>query len=186
MARTDPRPVAGRTATSIDWVSMDAFDAFVASTDPAMIVVTAAADGERAGCLVGFHSQSSIDPRRYSVWLSKANRTYSVAMRASHLGVHFLTTTDFAIAELFGGHSGDDVDKFARVAWESGAGGVPLLTDLPHFFVGHRVGIEDGGGDHVCVTLEVSSEAAPSGAFEPLRLSDATHIVPSHDAGERR
>ena len=115
-----------------DWqvMSMDAFDALVASADPVMIVVTAAADGERAGCLVGFHSQSSIEPRRYAVWLSKANRTYSVAMRASHFGVHFLTYTDLAIAELFGAHSCDDIDKFERLPWEEAAGGVPVLTDL--------------------------------------------------------
>ena len=170
-------------------MSRDAFDALVASADPAMIVVTAAADGERAGCLVGFHSQSSIEPRRYAVWLSKANRTYSVGMRASHFGVHFLTYTDLAIAELFGAHSCDDIDKFARLPWEEGAGGVPVLTDLPHFFVGRRVGIQDNGGDHVCVTLEVTSEPARSDgdeAFEPLRLSSASHIVPSHAADERR
>ena len=45
----------------------------------------------RAGCLVGFHSQSSIDPRQYAVWLSKANHTYPVALRSELFAVHFLT-----------------------------------------------------------------------------------------------
>ena len=39
-----------------------AFDRLMADADPAMIVLTTAAAGERAGCLVGFHSQISIEP----------------------------------------------------------------------------------------------------------------------------
>ena len=34
------------------------FDALVASANAAMVVVTAAAGAQRAGCLVGFHGQS--------------------------------------------------------------------------------------------------------------------------------
>ena len=62
----------------------DPFDSLMASLDPPMVVVTAAAGGERAGCLVGFHSQSSIEPARCCVWLSKANHTYRVALLAAH------------------------------------------------------------------------------------------------------
>ena len=32
-----------------------------------MVVVTAVADEERSGCLVGFHAQSSMDPHGYAV-----------------------------------------------------------------------------------------------------------------------
>lgn len=60
----------------------DAFDSVMASLDAPMAVVTTAVDDERAGCLIGFHAQSSIDPGRYCVWLSKANHTYRVAWRA--------------------------------------------------------------------------------------------------------
>ena len=52
------------------------------STDPALIVVTTTAENESAGCLVGFHGQSSIAPHDYCVWLSKANRTYRVGRAA--------------------------------------------------------------------------------------------------------
>lgn len=38
--------------------------------DHPMYVVTAEADGERAGCLVGYASQCSIQPARFMVWLS--------------------------------------------------------------------------------------------------------------------
>ena len=58
------------------------FDEVVASANGAMVVVTAAVGEDRAGCLVGFHNQTSIEPRRYTVWLSKANHTYRVALLA--------------------------------------------------------------------------------------------------------
>ncbi|MDH6580477.1 flavin reductase [Kitasatospora sp. MAP5-34] len=66
------------------------FDDFTARLDYPVLVVTAAADGARAGCLVGFGSQCSIDPPRFTVWLSKANRTFRVAKRAEFPVVHLL------------------------------------------------------------------------------------------------
>jgi flavin reductase (DIM6/NTAB) family NADH-FMN oxidoreductase RutF len=107
----------------------DAFGAIMASLDSPLVVVTVAAaePGELAGCLVGFHSQSSIEPGEYSIWLSKANHTYRVALRATHVAIHFLTPPDLPLAELFGTRTGDDVDKFADLAYELGPGGVPVL-----------------------------------------------------------
>ena len=158
------------------------FDEVVADADPAMVVVTAAGrDGERAGCLVGFWSQSSIDPRRLALWLSRVNRTYRVALTADHLAVHALTSDDGDVAELFGGHTGDEEDKFTRIAWTRGPGGVPLLARCPHRVVVRRIAVHDDGGDHVCITGE-PVEADSPGPFTPLRLSAATGIVPGHPA----
>ena len=69
----------------------DAFAEIMRSRDADLIIVTTAEAGERAGCLVGFHSQSSMEPERYCVWLSKANHTYRVALRSTHLAIHFLS-----------------------------------------------------------------------------------------------
>ena len=63
---------------------------FAGLLDGPMYVVTAAAARERAGCLVGFAGQCSIEPERHMVWISKANHTYRVATAAGHLGVHLL------------------------------------------------------------------------------------------------
>jgi len=52
-----------------------AFHTLMAALDSPLIVVTTADERERAGCLVEFHGQSSIEPQRYCVWLSKANYT---------------------------------------------------------------------------------------------------------------
>ena len=89
----------------------DHFGTIASSLDAALIVVTAAEGQQRAGCLVGFHSQSSIEPLRYCVWLSKANYTYRVALHSTHLAVHFLTSSDLPLAEWFGTRTGDGVES---------------------------------------------------------------------------
>lgn len=165
-------------------MSDDAFGRLAASLDAPLLVVTTAVDGERAGCLVGFHSQSSIDPERYCVWLSKANHTYRVALRATHLGVHFLTSTDYALAQRFGTLTGDDVDKFDGLAVDNGPAGIPVLRNCPNWFVARRTALLDEGGDHVCVASEpISSRSA--GRFEPLRLAQVSDLQPGHRNEER-
>jgi flavin reductase (DIM6/NTAB) family NADH-FMN oxidoreductase RutF len=71
------------------------FNTLMAALDSPLIVVTTADERERAGCLVEFHAQSSIEPQRYCVWLSKANYTYRVALHSSQLVIHFLTADDY-------------------------------------------------------------------------------------------
>ena len=161
--------------------SADDFNELMASIDRPMLVVTTSAGDAQAGCLVGFHSQCSIEPRRYALWFSKANHTYPVAMRAEMYAAHFLSRDDHDLAELFGGLTGDDVDKFALVDWTEGPSGVPVLTRCANRFVGHRVALVDDGSDHVCVVVE-PVEASSAAPFVPLRLSDAGDIDPGHDA----
>ncbi|HET7277794.1 MAG TPA: flavin reductase family protein [Dermatophilaceae bacterium] len=165
-------------------MSDDAFSALMASVDPPLIVLTTAAEGERAGCLVGFHAQSSITPQHYCVWLSKANHTYRVGLRAAHFVVHFLTAQDLALAERFGTLTGEDTDKFAGVDFTLDDHGVPLLEACPSRIQLERIALLDDGGDHVCLTTRVSS--AHTGAdFVPLRLSGADHLDPGHESQER-
>lgn len=157
------------------------FDDLVAAMDSAMVVVTVASDGDRDGCLVGFHSQASIEPPRYAVWLSKANRTSTLARHAHHLAVHVLGDDQHELAELFGGATGDEVDKLAGVAWEPGPDGVPLLADCPNRFVGRVTERIQGEGDHnlwILDPIDVQAGHAPP----PLRLSAATDIDPGHPA----
>lgn len=161
--------------------SADRFDDLVAAMDTALVVVTVAVGEERDGCLVGFHSQASIDPRRYSVWLSPANRTWRLAEQAEHLAVHVLASDQHDLAALFGGETGDDIDKLARTTWEAGPSGVPLLAACPHRFVGRVVERYHSGGDHVCVVL-APIEASGEGPADALRLRQAGDIEPGHPA----
>jgi flavin reductase (DIM6/NTAB) family NADH-FMN oxidoreductase RutF len=164
----------------------DAFADLVAALDPAMVVVTVAVGDERDGCLVGFHAQCSIDPPRYAVWLSVANRTEELAQRATHLAVHLLGAGQHHLAELFGGETGDDVDKLARCAWTPGPGGVPLLDDCPARIVGRVVESARGHGDHALFVLAIEAAAAGHVPGALLHLAAATDIDPGHDAHERR
>ncbi len=162
----------------------DSFSAMMESLDAELIVVTAADGHERAGCLVGFHSQSSIEPGRYCIWLSKANFTYRVALRATHLGVHFLTMADLDLASRFGSLTGDDVDKFAELGVSDGPGGVPMLPACANRIVARRTALLDEGGDHVCFVTEPVA-VHTEGPFEPLRLSRAPNLVAGHGHQER-
>ncbi len=162
----------------------DAFDDVMASLDTAMAIVTAASGGERAGCLIGFHAQCSIDPPQHAVWLSKANHTYRVALLADHLGIHLLTDADRDLAGRFGTLSGDDGDKFGGLDVEDGPEGVPVLACCPHRIVVRRLALVDVGGDHVCFVTEPVS-ATSAGPFRPLRLAAVTDLDPGHEAGDR-
>ncbi|WP_255360521.1 flavin reductase, partial [Frankia sp. EI5c] len=53
-----------------------AFHDAVSAISYPMAVVTTAVDGERSGCLVGFHTQCGIDPPRYLVCISHNNHTF--------------------------------------------------------------------------------------------------------------
>jgi flavin reductase (DIM6/NTAB) family NADH-FMN oxidoreductase RutF len=147
--------------------------------DYPVFIVTATAGDVRAGCVVGFTTQSSLDPVRFIVCLSKSNRTYRVATGAAHLGVHVVPYDRRDLAELFGGETGDDVDKFGRCEWSPGAFGVPLLDGCPARFVG-RILEKVDAGDHVAFHLEPLEWAnAPS---TPLTFQQTKDIEAGHQA----
>src|SRR5690348_7975758 len=112
-----------------------------------MFIVTARRGDELAGCLVGFATQCSIEPLRFIVCLSDKNRTFRVARDAEVLGVHVVPEGAEDLAELFGSQTGDETDKFARVSWSPGPGGVPILDDCGNWFAG-RILERMPAGDH--------------------------------------
>ena len=158
----------------------ETFNGLVGELDYAMLVVTAGSAGRQAGCLVGFATQASIDPPRFAVYLSEKNRTYRVAREAGVLGVHFLSADDGDLAELFGGVTGDEVDKFERVEWTAGPEGVPLLDRCGNRFAG-RVLERSPAGDHVMFLLEpVAADHAHT--VRPFPFHRAKRLEPGHEA----
>lgn len=158
------------------------FGAFTSGLDYPMFVVTTTDGTERSGCLVGFTTQTSIDPPRFLVCLSDKNHTYRVARGASLLAVHQLAEDQHDLAALFGGETGDEIDKFARCAWRPGPGGVPLLDECPAHIVG-RVLEQRRWGDHVGFHLEpVEAAAEADREDETLTLGDVSDVEPGHEA----
>jgi flavin reductase (DIM6/NTAB) family NADH-FMN oxidoreductase RutF len=155
------------------------FTKLVNQLDYSMMVVTAAADGERAGCLVGFASQVSIDPPRFLVCLSVKNRTFRVAEGAGVLVVHFVTEDDGEWAELFGGETGDEVDKFARCEWHPGPEGAPVVAELENWFAGRVLDRLDFGDHHGFLLEPVEGEAG--GGDSTLTFHRAKRIEPGHE-----
>src|SRR3954447_7295179 len=85
------------------------FNALMGALDYPMFIVTTRVGETRAGCLVGFAGQVSIDPPRFMACLSDKNRTYRVAADgADHLVVHLVPERAVELAELFGGRTGDE------------------------------------------------------------------------------
>ena len=154
------------------------FTKLVSVVDYTLYIVTAAHDGERAGCLIGFASQVSIHPPRFLAGLSRKNRTYRVARDAAALVVHPVPREAEELATLFGGETGDEVDKFARCRWEPGPEGVPVLSDLPNWFAGRVLGRTDFG-DHVGFLLEPVAvqveETSPTLTFRRGRWIEPGH-----------
>lgn len=156
------------------------FTEMTGDLDFPMFVVTAIAGGRRAGCLVGFVTQCSIDPPRLLVCLSDKNHTTRVAVRADALAVHFVPTTAFHVARLFGGETGDKLDKFARCHWHPGPEGLPILDDCERWFVG-RIINHRKVGDHVVFVLAPIA-ASNDGSTTGLRFSQVKLLDPGHGA----
>lgn len=158
---------------------MTQFEQFAAAISGSAFIATAAAGESRQGCLVGFGTQASIDPPRLLVCISVQNATFDAARRASHLGIHLIPADRPDLAQLFGGTTGDDVDKFAGLRWEAGRDGEPLLLECPMRLSG-RVVERHPFGDHVGFLVEpVAVWAAEE--FEPLDISSVAGIDPGHD-----
>lgn len=158
----------------------ETFAALTGDLDYYMLVVTTVSGSERAGCLVGFATQCSIDPPRFLVCLSDKNRTTRVAAGAEALAVHFLPRTADALAELFGSVTGDDTDKFTRCRWHPGPGGLPLLDECGRWFAG-RILDRRRLGDHIGHLLDpfAAEKADDSDTFAFHR---AKRLEPGHEA----
>jgi flavin reductase (DIM6/NTAB) family NADH-FMN oxidoreductase RutF len=155
------------------------FSALVSQLDYSLFIVTAAHDGDRAGCLVGFTSQVSIHPSRFLACLSVKNRTYRLARHTDTLIVHPVPEDAERIAVLFGGESGDQVDKFARCDWTEGPGGAPVLCELANWFAG-RVLERIDFGDHVGFMLE-PEQVHQSESHDTFTFRRGRWIDPGHE-----
>ena len=149
--------------------------------DYPMYLVTVAAGHERAGCLIGFATQCSIDPPHFFACLSNKNRTLRLALTSSAMAVHLVPRRAQHLARLFGGETGDETDKFSRCAWHEGPRGLPILEECGSWFAGLILRHLELG-DHVGFLLEPFA-AQHGQATEPLLFfSQVSSIEPGHPA----
>jgi len=145
---------------------------------PMFIATTRFPSGERAGCLLGFATQCSIDPPRFLICLSRANRTCQAAVEAAAIAVHLVPSSAASLAELFGGETGDKTDKFAHCDWHDGYGGLPILAECDNWFVG-KVRERHDLGDHIGFLLDpvLAHPGIPQAEFQfhRARRIDAGH-----------
>jgi flavin reductase (DIM6/NTAB) family NADH-FMN oxidoreductase RutF len=160
--------------------AVQTFQQLVAQLDYPMFIATVATDRERAGCLIGFATQCSIHPPRFLAGISDKNHTHRVARDAAAMGIHLVPEDATELAELFGGETGDELDKFERCSWRPGPEGVPLLDACPNRFVG-RILERVEFGDHTGMVLEpfFAEFEEPEGQ---LGFHRAKRIDPGHEA----
>jgi flavin reductase (DIM6/NTAB) family NADH-FMN oxidoreductase RutF len=156
------------------------FAKMTAEIDPLLLIVTVCNDGERAGCLIGFGTQCSIHPPRFLACISDKNHTLAVAETADALAVHFVPPEAVALARLFGGETGDEIDKFAHCAWHEGPAGQPILDECGSWFVASVIERRPLG-DHVGFLLDPIA-AAHDDAQTYARFSRMGPIAPGHPA----
>lgn len=160
--------------------STDAFQSLVARIDYPMFIVTVSDGSERAGCLVGFATQASIDPPRMMVMISKKNHTYRIAGASEAIVVHFLGADNLELAKLFGEETGDDVDKFSRCGWTTTPDGVPALHGTLGW-VACRVLSRVDAGDHVGHLVE-PMYGESTGKGRQLGFQAVSSLSPGHEA----
>ena len=157
-----------------------AFERLAATLDYPLYVVTTALQSEPTGCLIGFATQCSIHPPRFLACISKKNHTLLPARRAACVAVHIVEEQDKKIAELFGGETGDEVDKFERCEWHEGPQGVPIVEACRNWFAGEILDRLDLG-DHTGYLL--SPIAAERGEpVDQFSFHRARRIDPGHEA----
>ena len=155
--------------------------ALVDRIDPPLYVVTVRSKaGCVSGCLAGFVTQSSISPPRFLVCVSKAYHTSVVAETSQCMALHLLGVEQLALASLFGGQTGDSVDKFSRCSWRPGTTGAPVLAECAAWVEGTIMG-RFGAGDHDAYLLR--PEGGGSGTCEGILSShDVVDLEPGHPA----
>lgn len=157
----------------------DPFERFLGDLEYPLFIVTARVGhgGEPTGCLVGFATQCSISPPRMLVCISKVNHSFLIMSRATHLAVHVVDHDQRELAELFGGKTGDEINKFELCQWIAGPFDVPLVV-APRRRMLVRVIERHDLGDHLGILVSpLETIATASDQLSPSQIKD---LVPGH------
>lgn len=160
---------------------MKTFLKLAGGLDYPLFIVTASEGERREGCVIGFATQSSFSPARFLACLSRANRTFRLAQETDELVVHLVPHDRSDLAELFGGETGDEIDKFARCDWHAGPRELPILDGCQSWFAGEILERLDLG-DHMGLLLDPFAARHDEEAGEELYFQRGKYIDPGHPA----
>ena len=115
------------------------------------IVTTRDAEGADVGLTANSFNSVSLDPPMVLWSLARSARSLSAFLAASHFAVHVLAADQEALSLRFAARG---TDKFAGLALERGAGGIPLLGGCSARFE-CRTAFRHEAGDHMIFVGEV-------------------------------
>ena len=161
-----------------DQMGEDAAGPLVHAVNYPLYVVIARAGDEVSGCLAGFVTQSSIKPAQFLICISKLNHTFGTARSSGGLALHVLGSDQRDVASHFGELTGDEVDKFAGIAWSPGMTGAPILAECAAWVEGPIMGRMDGG-DHEAFLIRVE-DGGMGGHIGCFTLRDASGFEAGH------
>jgi flavin reductase (DIM6/NTAB) family NADH-FMN oxidoreductase RutF len=107
-----------------------------AQLDPPLWLVTAAYGNRRGGIIATTVAQASIvaELPRQLITVDKRHNTHLLIEGSGALAMHLIDETQLDLVWRFGLQSGRDVDKFAGLAFRTGATGSPLLPEALAWF----------------------------------------------------
>ncbi|MDX6718387.1 MAG: hypothetical protein QOJ63_641 [Solirubrobacteraceae bacterium] len=157
------------------------FEKLMGTLDYPVFIVTTAAGERREGCLIGFATQASLDPPRFLACLSRENRTQRLAhaQEIEALAVHLVPRERTDLVELFGGETGDEIDKFARCEWRRGPRDLPILAGCPSWFAGSILSRHDLGDHEGFLLSPIEAHYEPG---ERSYFQDVKYVEPGHPA----
>lgn len=155
-------------------------------------IVTAEAEGAKAGCVINTFVQVTSTPARVTVALNKDNATTAAVSASGRFEVALLSQdAPMELIGRFGFRTSTDFDKFADTQWASDEHGVPYVSEHAVAHVGARVINTVDVGTHLVFVGEVDDaevladgEALTYAYYRQVKGGKTPPKASSYDAGE--
>jgi len=129
------------------------------------IVTTLDEQGGPRGLTTNAVCSVSADPPMLLVCVDRTSRTLAALRHARRFVVNFMSDSGADVCALFASKADD---KFARVEWEPGLGGVPLLTGDALAIAECRTDEEIEAGDHLILLGVIEAGRPPDPERAPI------------------
>ena len=130
-----------------------------------LYLVTSVSGGKANGQIVNSVIQVCAEKPRIAVSINKENLTHDYITKSGVLAVSVLEEdTPMTFIGQFGFKTGRDEDKFAKIAYEKGRTGCPIVTENAlSWFEGKVIGSADAGTHTVFIRRDYGGEGSEEG-----------------------